>query len=127
MKSALLDTNVLVRFLVADHAEHHKQAEKWFHEAEQGTRSIVVTSLVIAETTFVLESFYKLQRSNIARTLEVFVSQRWLKVEERSVLRTLWAPYRAGLHFVDSYLLARAALSNETILTFDKKLENFSS
>lgn len=122
MKNELLDTNVLVRFLVGDHAEHHAQAEKWFHEAEEGKRSIIVTALVIAETTFVLESFYKLQRSEIARALEVFVSQRWLKAEERTALRALWTHYRSGLHFVDSYLLARAELFGETLLTFDKEL-----
>ncbi len=126
MKNALLDTNVLVRFLVADHEEHHKQAEKWFREAEKGKRSIVVTSLVIAETAFVLESFYKLKRGDIAKALEVFVNQRWLKVEERATLRLLWTSYRAGFHFVDSYLLARANAANETILTFDKKIASSS-
>jgi predicted nucleic acid-binding protein len=121
----LLDTNVLIRFLVGDHPDHQHQAEKWFHEAEHGKRSIVIIPLVIAEATFVLESFYKLQRQEISDALEVFINQRWLKVEERNTLRGLWSHYRSGLHFVDSYLLSRAKLFDEAFLTFDKELEKY--
>ena len=117
-----LDTNVLVRFLVGDNAPQQKQAEEWFREAEQGRRAIVVTPVVIAETSFVLESYYRFDRKQIADRLEVFVSQRWLDVEDRLSLQRLWSLYRGGLHFVDSYLHARASQANGKILTFDQKL-----
>ena len=89
MTKFFLDTNVLVRFLVGDNAAHQRQAEQWFEQAERGERAIVVTPVVIAETSFVLESYYKLDREAIADRLEVFVSQRWLNVEDRSALQRL--------------------------------------
>ncbi len=122
MSNSFLDTNVLVRFLVGDIPRQQVQAEQWFKQAEQGKRSIMVSALVIAETVFVLESFYKQSRDSIADALEVFVGQRWLRVEEREVLLQLWPWYRKGLHFVDSYLRAIIGSKGGEILSFDKKL-----
>ena len=57
MKKEILDTNVLLRFLVGDNKQQHQEAERWFKEAEQRKRKIVLVPLVVAETCFVLESF----------------------------------------------------------------------
>lgn len=124
MTTYILDTNVLVRFLVGDNKEHQDQAARWFNEAEKGSREIVIDPVVIAETTFVLESFYKLTRDSIASAMEVFLSQRWLEVREREALLDLWHYYREGLHFVDSYCLAWAQNIGASVLSFDKKVKN---
>lgn len=118
----ILDTNVLVRFLVGDTPAHQRQAEAWFEEARNRKRTLVVDPIVIAETSFVLESVYKKDRQEIADALEVFVSQRWLRVESRRELVALWMWYRRGLHFVDSFLLAWSQIHHGEVLTFDKKL-----
>lgn len=123
MHTYILDTNVLVRFLVGDHKEHQESAERWFASAENGKITIVIDPVVIAETTFVLESFYKLKRDHVADAMEVFLSQRWLEVRERESLLNLWHFYREGLHFVDSYCLAWAQNAGASVLSFDKKMK----
>lgn len=86
---------------------------------------IVVTPLVIAETAFVLETFYRQTRSQIADALEIFLAQPWLVIPEREPLLGLWSWYRQGLHFVDSFLLAAAASEAKAeVLTFDRDLQN---
>ena len=122
MKKELLDTNVLLRFLTGDNKKQQQEAEHWFKEAEQRKRKIVVLSLVTAETCFVLESFYKMQREDIAEALEIFLAQKWLEVPERQALLCLWPWYRQGLHFVDSFLLSFAKSQNAGILTLDRSL-----
>lgn len=122
MKSEILDTNVLLRFLVGDNAKQSQEAQGWFREAEQRKRKIVVAPIVIAETCFVLESFYKKRREEIANTLEVFIAQKWLHIDQRNVLLNVWPWYKKGLHFVDSFLLAWACIYKGTILTFDQSL-----
>ncbi len=121
-QSFLLDTNVILRFLLSEDSPQKQKAMAWLKEAEEGHRSIVVTPLVVAETSFVLESYYEVHRNVIADQLEVFVSQRWLDVEERLTLQALWGDYRKGLHFVDSYLRARALFDDREVLTFDRRL-----
>lgn len=119
----ILDTNVLLRFLVGDVPLQQKQAGQWFKEAERGEREIVVTPIVIAEAAFVLESFYHQKRSQIADSLEVVVAQPWLTVESRPELMGLWKWYHRGLHFVDSFLLAWAEGESGEILSFDRQVQ----
>jgi len=123
MKPEILDTNVLLRFLVGDNVPQQNQAKQWFSEAQQGTRKIIIYPLVLAETAFVLESYYKLDRSKIANSLELFISQRWLIIQERAALLHLWQWYRQGLHFVDSFLIASAKNNNAVVLLFDQQLK----
>jgi predicted nucleic-acid-binding protein len=119
----LLDTNVILRFLVGDNKEQQKEAEKIFREAAEGKRKILVKPLIVAEVCFVLESVYKKSREDIASSMEVFLAQKWLKVEDRPALLEMWNEYRRNLHFVDSYLLACASLDKTNIVTFDVKLK----
>ena len=118
----ILDTNVMVRFLVGDVPDQKEKAEKWFKDAESGKCNIMVTAVTIAEVSFVLESYYKLSREQIIDALTVFISQRWLEIPERQELLHLWQWYRKGLHFVDSYLLAHSHFNQYQILTFDKEI-----
>ena len=120
----LLDTNIILRFLVGDNKPQQKEASDIFKEAENGKRKILVKPLVVAEACFVLESFYKKTKDEIAESMEVFLSQKWLKVEDRQPLLVMWQWYRENLHFVDSYLLACVELNKSKILTFDKGLLN---
>ena len=118
----ILDTNVLLRFLVGDNAVQQKRAAQWLKEAADGKRIIIVPVIVIAEACFVLESFYKRSRGDIADALEVFLAERWLHAEDRDVALGVWPWYRQGAHFVDSFLRAKARAEGAEILTFDKKL-----
>ncbi len=118
----IVDTNILVRYLVGDVVSQQKQAENWFKEAEKGKRKCIIHPIVIAETVFVLESFYKKNREDIANAMEVFLSQKWLQVEQRDVLINLWPFYRKNLHFVDSFLLSYQHTYDVEVLTFDKQI-----
>lgn len=122
MKEEVIDTNVLLRFFVGDDKQQQQQASSWFSQAQKGKRKLVIKSLVVAETCFVLESFYKKQRKEIADVFGVFLAQSWLVVEERNILLLLWAWYKKGFHFVDSYLLSWAKNNNSSIISFDRKL-----
>lgn len=123
VNTQLLDTNVLVRFLVRDNEPQYQQAKRWFEQAEHGEKKIVVLSLVAAEACFVLESFYKKSRTDISEAMIVFLSQRWLQVPERTELLTLWKDYTIGFHFVDSYLLAFTRAGETSVLSFDERLK----
>jgi predicted nucleic-acid-binding protein len=119
----LVDTNVILRYLVGDNREQQERAAGWFAEGEHGKRRLVITALVVAESCFVLKSFYKKSRTDIAEAFEVLLSQRWLIVEDREVLLALWQWYRDGLHFVDSYLLAQAEKRGARVLSFDAQVK----
>ena len=119
----VVDTNVLIRYLVRDHEDHYQQAVKWFTQATAGSIELEVKALVVAEAVFVLQSFYQQKRDPIAESFEVLLSQRWLLIENREALLGAFNWYRQGLHFVDSYLISCAHQGSCEILTFDQKLK----
>jgi len=127
MTIELIDTNILTRFFIGDSPDQHRRTEQVFKEAEIGKRKLKLSALVVAEVTYVLESFYKSKRQEIAQFLKVFISQKWLAVEERKIMQSAWQWYLKGFHFVDSYLLASAKINGEKILTFDKKLKKIAA
>ena len=118
----IVDTNILLRYLVGDNKRQQLQAKKWFLEGQRGRRRLVIKPVVVAEACFVLESFYRQKRDKITEAFEVILSQKWLIVEERKILLKLLDWYRKGIHFVDSYLLAWAKVEKGKILSFDQKL-----
>jgi len=121
--SYLLDTNVLVRFLVGDNPQQLAQAKEWFGQAQEGRHRITISSLIVAESCFVLESFYHIARVEIVEKLQVFLGQRWLNIPRRKILLGVWPYYLKNFHFVDAYLVSRAKIEKTKILTFDVKLK----
>ncbi|OGK38887.1 hypothetical protein A3F34_01535 [Candidatus Roizmanbacteria bacterium RIFCSPHIGHO2_12_FULL_44_10] len=122
----ILDTNVILRYLVGDIPEQQKKAKSIFKAAEKGIIDLRVKVLVIAEACFVLESFYNKSREEIADSFQVFLSQKWLYVDDRKSLLSLWEQYEKGFHFVDSYIISWAQQNDGEIITFDKKLAKLS-
>lgn len=118
----ILDTNVLLRFLVADNQKQFIQAKDLLRQAENGKIQLIVEPVVIAETCFVLEHYYKKSLDQIAETMQVFLSVDWLLIEHKIALRGLWEFYVQRMHFVDSYLLAMAKFEGIATFSFDQKL-----
>jgi predicted nucleic-acid-binding protein len=120
----IVDTNIILRFLVKDQPQQFNQAKKWFRLAQKGRINLFIVPLVIAECCFVLESFYKVDRDEIAQKFQVLLGQRWLRVNQRLVLQNLWPFYQQGFHFVDSYLLSWNQVYQQKILTFDERMKH---
>jgi predicted nucleic acid-binding protein len=64
-KRKLVDTNLIVRYLVQDHEKRAKAAGKLFDACDRGEVAIVGLPTVLAECVFVLESFYGHPRRHI--------------------------------------------------------------
>lgn len=122
MANIILDTNVIVRYLVKDHQAHYEESKNMFVKAESGRQTIIILPVVVAEVTYVLKSYYQLPPKQIASTMQVVLSQRWIHVEERTVIISALEMFATGMHFVDAYLHASAKENDAEIFTFDQKL-----
>lgn len=122
MTRHLVDTNVILRLLVGDNPRQKEQALKWFGEARRGGKTLTISTVVIAEVVFVLESFYQKERLEIAGIMKDFVSNPWIDIPDRDALLGMWSFYVQGIHFVDSFLIASSKIQSVGILSFDKQL-----
>ena len=117
-----IDTNVIVRYLLNDVVSQADEVEKLFEDAEKGKVEIVLSPVVVAETTFVLETYYHQTIEKISKEIQSILIQPWVTVEHEKAVFGLWKWYEQGQHFVDSYLLALEKYEGTGIFSFDKNL-----
>lgn len=117
-----LDTNIIVRFLAQDDKVQAPIATR-FMERLKPDRPGYVTSVVLAEVTWVLARAYKASRDEIAQTVEGLLRAAELVVENAEPAYRALARYRASVHadYADALIAETAALAgaSETV-TFDK-------
>lgn len=119
-----IDTNVLVRLLIADNASQYQASRRLF-----ATQDIFIPDTVILETEWVLRAAYDLPPAAICDAFRrVFGLPNVTLANARRVVRAI-AWHESGLDFADAFHLA---LSSEqpAIKTFDinfiKRAKNLS-
>src|SRR5215831_17171924 len=101
-KRRLVDTNLIVRYLVQDHEKHARAAGRLFEACDRGEMAVVVLPVVLAECVFVLESFYGHPRADIASALGRLITSPGVEISEVIVHLDAFERYKATrAHFVD--------------------------
>jgi len=117
----VVDTNVILRYLLEDDEELFNKARSIFDKALKREWEILIKEVVIAEVVYVLEKVYKVSRKIIAETLKELLILKGIKAENKDfVLKALEIYKNKKLDFVDCILCSMS--DNYEIETFDKKL-----
>lgn len=125
-KRRLVDTNLIVRYLVQDHEKHARAAGRLFDACDRGDVVIIVLPVVLAECVFVLESFYKHPRTDIASALRQLISSPGVEISEVTVQLDALKRYKGTkAHFVDCLIAANAVAKNIPVSTFDQDFRKF--
>ncbi len=124
-KRRLVDTNLIVRYLVQDHEKHAKAAGKLFDACDRGDVVIVVLPAVLVECVFVLESFYEHPRGDIASALGRLISSPGVEIDAAIHLDALDRYRKTKIHFVDCLIAATAATENMPVASFDQDFRKF--
>lgn len=125
-KRRLVDTNLIVRFLVQDDAKYAKAASRLFEACDHGDLVIVLLPAVLAECVFVLESFYEHSRGDISSALGRFISSPGVEIDNMAIhLNALNHYQRTKVHFVDCLIAATASAENIPVATFDQDFRKF--
>lgn len=119
-----LDTNVLVRFLVADDPDQTRRARKRIEKAVAEGDSLFVPDVALVETVWVLERGYKFDRSDIAIVLRKLLQARQLSFASPDRLDHALRRYEQGKAGFADYLICVSSLEAGcgSVLTFDEAL-----
>lgn len=119
--SAFVDTNILIRHLTGDPPTMAARATGYL-EAES---ELLLTDLVVAETVYVLESFYDVPRKQVAEAMRSLVGfSSVVTVDPALLLRTLEIYETHGLDFAESYLVACAETTGvNRVASFDRSID----
>jgi len=115
----LLDTNVIIRFLVGDHKEHLQIATEIFTKIENAEYEVEILESVIMEVLFVLVKFYKLPQAEVINDLKRIIALRGVMGDKVLLMETLNIVGEKNIDFVDALICAKSKLQGYGKLSFD--------
>ena len=114
----LVDANVLLRYVLDDHADLSPKARDVMIDND-----ILILAQVIAEVIYVLKGVYKFSREEIVDALLEIHTMVNVIFEEEDVLVSALKEYRdTNLDFVDVLLYSHQKIKGISVITFDKEL-----
>lgn len=119
-----IDTNILVRFLVGDDKPQAKIVYDLFKKAEEAKDELFVSTLVVLELIWVLDSVYEIKRQLIVDAIQDLVLLPILTFEKHSAVQAfLHIAREARSADLSDLLIAVIAhdFGCSTTITFDKK------
>ena len=124
---ALLDTNVLIRFLTSDKTQKLRGVYTLFESLECGDLRVELKLIVLFQVVFVLKSFYSVPIEDIASGMLDLLEYKGIVVKEKRIVRrtlTLWHDNK--LDIVDCYLIACLEGDRQNILySYDRDFDKF--
>ncbi len=119
--SAFVDTNVLVRHLTGDPPAMAERATALLASEPE----LYLADLVVAETVYVLESFYKARRDQVATAMRsLIVLRSMITVDPALLFRAIEVYEVDRLDFAEAYLVACAESTGiGRIASFDRTID----
>ena len=120
-----IDTNILVRHLTGDPPDLAARSTKFL----QTERNLLLTDLVVAETLYVLESFYEAPRVQIAEAVRSLIAfDSIVTVDPALLLRAIEVYEIDRLDFAEAYLVACAESADVgRVASFDRAIDRVKS
>jgi uncharacterized protein len=119
-KGGFLDTNVLLRFLLDDDSTQSPLAHSLFLQLGDGSISVELEDIVLAEAVWVLEKGYRVPRNEISRLLSSIIGLKGIICSrKRNVLEALSQFCSTSCDIVDCLLAAKARGKNTPVISFD--------
>lgn len=124
-KNAVLDTNILIRFLTGDNPVQTNQVERLFQNAH--LKTLEVPDVVIVEVIYVLISKYQLSKEDITEKMRSLITFPAFLVNGSVISRALEIFEEKNISFVDAYLCSLAQEKKQVLYSFDRELKKVPS
>lgn len=116
-----LDTNVLLRYFVADDPEQHAEAAALIEDTLTPEAPGLVHPVALCELVWVLRSAYEVPKPKIVAVLRLALSVRSLRILDEPRVRDALALYEAhSADFADCLLHAAYQYEGTRLSTFDR-------
>jgi predicted nucleic-acid-binding protein len=118
-----VDTNVIVRLLVADDEKQADTASRFLKEQCSSEEPALLSDIVLAECAWVLEDVYEYSRTQIGEAIEGLLMTAQLRAVNASAVNTALQRFRSSsADFADCLLgTSNADEGCEYTATFDRK------
>ena len=122
-KVYLVDTNVILRYLLNDHKTYSPKAKAFMLQVSQGKKKVEIPAMVITECIYVLEKFYEVPRDEVVESISGLLNFTGIVNTDRSeILEALLKFKTSNADIVDCILAAHSS-SEKVVVSFDKDLK----
>lgn len=121
MSKNLLDTNLIIRFLVNDDPKKSSKVEKLLKDKNNTN---ILLDTVTAEIIWVLSSYYSLEKKEIIEKVRALIHVDTVECNAFLINRALIIWEENNMSYIDCYLAAVAQLGNMVIYSYDQKFSS---
>jgi len=124
---ALLDTNVLIRFLTLDKDTKYRRLYNFFESLERGEMLVELKLIVLFQVIYVLKSFYRVPKGQIVSGLMDLLKYKGITIKEKKIAQRALELWREkNVEIVDCYLIACLEKDAQNILySYDRDFDKF--
>jgi predicted nucleic acid-binding protein len=129
-KKLFIDTNIWLRFLLADQKKQFEDCQKLFNLNEQGKIKIYTSTIVLLEIVFTLASFYQIKKAAIIADLKAILEARNLTLIEKTDFNKTLSLFEAYQTKLADCLIASQLPRDTLLCTYDqdfKKIKTLAS
>jgi len=120
----LLDTNVIIRFLIGDDEKFLKKSIEYFKDIEISKIEVEILESVLMEAFFVLTKFYKLPKKDVILDLKTILALNGVVNNNKTILyEALSIIENKNIDFVDALICAKSKLQGYGKLSFDSDVK----
>ncbi|MBI2338484.1 PIN domain-containing protein [Candidatus Daviesbacteria bacterium] len=121
MSKNLLDTNLIIRFLVNDNPKKVSRVEKLLSDKNNTN---ILLDTIVAEIIWVLSSYYSLKKSEVIEKISALIHLDSIDCNAALINKALSVWEENNVSYIDSYLVAVAKLGNIPLFSYDDKLKS---
>jgi predicted nucleic acid-binding protein len=123
--TAFVDANILVRHLTGDPPAMATRATAYLATASE----LLLADLIVAETVYVLESYYKVPRAQVADAMRSLLAfNPIVTVDPALLLRAIEVYEIERLDFAEAYMVACAETTGiNKVASFDQAIDRVST
>ncbi len=124
MPRNLVDTNLIIRFLVNDDPLKVQSVERLLKEKDN---SNILLDTIVAEIIWVLTSYYSLQKKEVVEKIRALIHVNTVECNDFLLNRALTIWEENNISYIDSYLAAVAELGKFTLYSYDVKFHSITT
>ncbi len=122
-KVYLIDTNVVLRYLLGDHPAFSPKAEAFMFDVSKGVKKAEILNVVIVECIYVMEKYYEIPKTEIVEKLSGILNFSGIVNPDRSeILEALLKYENSNIDIVDC-ILAACSSPEKVVISFDKDMK----
>ena len=119
-KVYLIDTNVILRYLLNDHKRFSPKAKAFIQDVANGIKKDELQSVVVFECVYVMEKFYKIPKNEIVDKLSRILNIKGMVNADKSAILDALVKYENSSADIVDCILAAKSSPQRVIVSFDK-------